>query len=264
MNIKEIHCKTALSKSALPGYDYALNPYRGCSHACVYCYAPAVLRERREWGSFVDVKVNMPLVLSKELRKKKRGVVGISTVTDGYQQIEKKYEATRRCLEQLLRFDFPISIQTKSSLVLRDLDLIQQFSQRDIGITITTIDEEARKKYEPSSSPVEERLSALEEIAKEGIETWVFIGPVMPYITDKNEELATLIKELARANVGKIMIDKLRMKPGLEEKISSFLSEYYPELMPKYKRLDEGYFQGVKSKIVRLCKEQEVKYECCF
>ena len=92
MKIREVKCKSALSSSSLPGLDYSLNPYRGCQHNCAYCYVPNVLRiQRKEWGSFVEVKTNIPVVLSKELKKKKPGVVGLSTVTDPYQPIEKKY-----------------------------------------------------------------------------------------------------------------------------------------------------------------------------
>ncbi len=221
------------------------------------CYAPAVLRERREWGSFVDVKINMPLVLARELRKKKRGVVGISTVTDAYQPIERKYELTRRCLEQLLKKDFPVCIQTKSALVLRDLDLIERFSQKEVGFTITTVADEDRKKYEPYSSPTEERLAALAELAARGIKTWAFIGPIMPFITGKN--LACLIEELSKAKVGYILVDKLRMKPGLWEKIKKFYSAQYPDLASKYSGINEEYFEGVKNNIIDLCRKRRIK-----
>jgi DNA repair photolyase len=101
-----------------------MNPYRGCAHGCRYCYAPNIMRiPRREWGRFVEVKRNIPKILSDELKKKKKGVVGISTTTDPYQPVEKKYKLTRFCLEQLLKHDFPVSVLTKSRLVSRDLDI---------------------------------------------------------------------------------------------------------------------------------------------
>jgi len=264
VKISEMTCKTALSPSRLPGLDYTLNPYRGCTHACVYCYAPVVLREEREWGRFADVKINMPGVLSNELRKKKKGVVGISTVTDAYQQIEKKYEITKRCLEELLKHDFPICLQTKSSLVLRDLDIIQKFSKKEVGFTITTLKEEARKKYEPFSSSTEEKLSALEQIVSKGIKTWVFLGPIMPYITDSNDELEILIKKLSKIKVESIMADKLRIKPGIWGKVMKFISKDYPELVSKYENLDESYFNNVKYKLIKLCKEHELKCDPLF
>ncbi|MFQ5887175.1 MAG: radical SAM protein, partial [Candidatus Hydrothermarchaeales archaeon] len=214
MKITTATCKTALSPSRLLGYDYALNPYRGCQHACAYCYAPYVLREDREWGSFADVKLNIPTVLAKELRKKPKGVVGISTVTDPYQPIEKRYELTRRCLRELLKRDFPICIQTKSSLVLRDIDLLERFSQKEVGFTLTTINDDLRKRYEPNASSVEERLKAIEVLANRGIKTWVFLGPIMPYITTKDNDLEALISALKRAKADYIIVDRLNIKRG--------------------------------------------------
>ena len=142
MKIRQISCKTALSPSKLPGIDYSLNPYRGCEHRCAYCYAPNVLKINREkWGDFVDVKVNIPHILSKELKMRKPGVVGISTVTDPYQSVEKKFKITRYCLEQLLKHDFPINIQTKSSMVIRDIDLISKFSNAEVMVSIATLND---------------------------------------------------------------------------------------------------------------------------
>ena len=165
MKITEVNCKTALSKSMLPGLDYSLNPYRGCEHGCAYCYVPNVLRiERNSWGSFVEVKTNIPNVLSKELKNKKPGVVGISTVTDPYQPIENKYKLTRYCLEQLLIHDFPISFLTKSKLILRDIDLISKFSNAEVMFSIATINDSERKILEPYASSIQDRLKAMKEI----------------------------------------------------------------------------------------------------
>ena len=209
--IKEIIAKTALSPSKLPGLDYALNPYRGCEHACVYCYAPSVIHwDKGKWGELVEVKVNLPRILSKELRVKKKGVVGLGTVTDPYQPAEKKYEITRRCLELLLMHDFPVCIQTKSSLVLRDIDLLKKFSNIEVGVTLTALDESVREKLEPGASSVEERLRALGELSKNGINTWVFLGPVMPYITD----VGALIDAIAKVKPKYVLVDKLRLKKG--------------------------------------------------
>jgi DNA repair photolyase len=270
IKIREIKCKSALSTSLLPDFDYALNPYRGCEHACIYCYAPSVLRCNEKWGTFVEPKINIARVLSLELKDKLRrtGRVGISTVTDPYQPLEKKYELTRNCLELLLKYDYPISIQTKSNLVLRDLDLIKQFSKKDIGFTITTIEDEARKKYEPGASSVEERLLALKEIAESGISCWVFIGPIMPYISDRDRELEALLKAIAAAGASCIIIDKLRIKHGLWGKIEEFLASYDAALIPRYKEIlfkhSNSYFFDVQRKIRQLSKQLGLKCESCF
>ena len=258
--IKETLVKTALSPSKLPGLDYALNPYRGCEHACVYCYAPSVIHwDKGKWGDLVEAKVNLPRILSKELRVKKKGVVGLGTVTDQYQPAEKKYELTRRCLELLLLHDFPVCIQTKSSLVLRDIDLLKTFSNLEVGITLTTHDESVRQKLEPGASSVEERLQALFALSKNGINTWVFMGPIMPYITD----VGGLIGAISMAKPGYVLVDKLRMKEGVRDSVSVFIKEFYPHLSEKYEKIfsgEENYFVKILEDIKKSCENKALKY----
>ena len=214
MKITEIKCKSALSKSSLPGLDYSLNPYRGCQHNCCYCYVPNVLRIKREdWGSFVNVKTNIPIVLSKELRKKKPGIVALSTVTDPYQQVEKKYKLTRYCLEQLLRHNFPVHIQTKSNLVTRDIDLITKFSDVEVMFSIGTLNDSERKLLEPYSMPIQNRLDAMKEISDTGIKTSVFFGPIYPTI--KREKIPEIINIFIENGAKEIMVDTFNLKPGV-------------------------------------------------
>jgi DNA repair photolyase len=218
MKITEIKCKTALSKSSLPGLDYSLNPYRGCQHGCVYCYVPNILRiQRKDWGDFVNVKTNIPIILSNELKHKKRGVVGISTVTDPYQPIEKKYKLTRFCLEQLLIHDFPVCIQTKSHLVLRDVDLISKFSDIEVMFSIGTLNDSERKILEPGSSSIQERLDTMKQLKDLGIKTSVFFGPVYPSL--KIHDIEKIVDIFKAAGSSEIMIDTLNLKPGIKENI---------------------------------------------
>ncbi len=259
--IKEITVKTALSPSKLPGLDYALNPYRGCAHACVYCYAPSVIHwDKGKWGEFVEVKVNLPRLLSKELRLKKKGVVGFGTVTDPYQPAEKKYEITRRCLEMLLMHDFPVCIQTKSSLVLRDVDLLKKFSNIEVGITLTTLDDKVREKMERGASSVEERLRALEELEKNGIRTWVFLGPVIPHIT----EVEALVEAIAEVKPKYVLVDRLRLKEGVCERVREFIAGYKPELLADYEGIflkGEDYYSEVFERVMGRCREKGVRCE---
>ncbi len=250
--IQEIKVKTALSPSRLLGLDYALNPYRGCEHACIYCYAPSVIhwdKEKGKWGNVVEAKVNLPRILSKDLRTKKKGIVGIGTVTDPYQPAEKKCEITRRCLELLLMHDFPVCIQTKSSLVLRDIDLLKRFSNIDVGITLTTLDDSVRQKLEPGASSVEERLHTLSLLSKNNINTWVFLGPVMPYITD----VEALIDAVAVVKPKYVLVDRLRLKNGVWDNVKQFIVEFNPQLLEEYERIfKEGgdYYSEVFEGIV--------------
>ncbi len=257
MKIREVKCKTALSKSNLPGLDYSLNPYRGCQHACVYCYVPNVLRiERKSWGSFVDVKTNIPNVLSKELRTKKPGAAGISTVTDPYQPIEKKYKLTRFCLEQLLRYSSPVHIQTKSDLIIRDIDIISKFSNIEVMFSIGTLNDSEIKQMEPYTSSVQRRLDAMKEISDIGIKTSVFFGPIYPSV--KTIDISTIIDNFIQFGAKEIMIDKLNLKPGIKDNII--------EVFPPYKKLIENvtYHEKLFDEIMNVCKEKRVKAVLAF
>ncbi len=181
MKIREIKPKSILSKSQV--YDYALNPYIGCQHACVYCYAKFMKRftgHRERWGEFVDVKINAPQLLANEVKKKGVGRVWISGVCDPYQPLERKYLITRRCLDILVESSWPFTIQTKSALVLRDIEILKRSRDAEVGFTITTADEEMRRIFEPSAPPLRERIEALSKLRAEEIRTFAMIAPILP------------------------------------------------------------------------------------
>jgi DNA repair photolyase len=259
MKVNEIKCKTALSKSNLPGLDYSLNPYRGCNHNCAYCYVPNVLRiKRKEWGTFVNVKTNIPIVLSKELKNKKRGIVGISTVTDPYQPIERKYRLTRYCLEQLLIHDFPICIQTKSDLILRDIDIIKKFSDSEVMVSIGTLNDSERKILEPNCSSIKSRLNVLKIFSNSGIKTSVFFGPIYPTI--RIDEIPSIINNLIITGISEIMIDKINIKPGIIDNLKSILKDH-PELYQSFIRNinDPSYYQNIRKEIKKQSNKVKIR-----
>lgn len=179
----EIIIKSILSKSGIPGADYCINPYIGCFHGCRYCYASFMKKytgHTEPWGSFVDAKINAPEILRRQLKRAAKGNIIISSVTDPYQPVEGKYKLTRRCLEELLPYQFPVDILTKSPLVLRDIDILKKFKKLEIGITITTDNERIRKVFEPKTPPLEARINTVKRLHEEGIKTYAFIGPVLP------------------------------------------------------------------------------------
>lgn len=181
MILKEIEVKTILSKSDI--YDYALNPYRGCLHSCLYCYAKFMKRftgHRERWGEFVDVKINAVELLSREVKRRKKGTVWVSGVCDPYQNVEKKYRITRGCIEVLVANGWPVTVQTKSPLVLRDLDILKQSADVEVGFTITTADDKVRRIFEPAAPPIERRVDALGILHGEGIRTFVMVAPMLP------------------------------------------------------------------------------------
>jgi len=218
MKVREVSCRSALSPSTLPGLRYALNPYRGCAIGCLYCYAPAVIHEERPWGRFVDVKRNAPAALARELKRAEPGVVGIGTVTDGYQPLEARYHVTRYCLDVLLRAQFPVSIQTKSSLVLRDLERIRRFEDAEVGVTVTTMDDAARRRFEPFSSPTPRRLETLRALNGAGVRTWAFVGPILPETTERT--LESLLEGIRDSGTRRVLYDRLRFRPGVWERIA--------------------------------------------
>ena len=262
MKVREVTCTTALSETSLPGLDYALNPYRGCSIGCVYCYSPSVLREERPWGRFVDVKRNIPAVLARELKRKARGVVGIGTVTDGYQPLEARYHLTRYCLEQLARFDFPVSVQTKSSLILRDVDLLRRFRDAEVGVTITTMDEDHRRRFEPFGSPSERRVDALRRLNEAGIRTWAFVGPILPSTTDAT--LETLLRAIAGAGTRHVLFDRLRFRPGVLERMVPVAAEARLEEPLRASHEDAAYFDPVEERLRALGAGLGLRMEAAF
>ncbi len=203
--VKEIFTKSGLTPSRIEGIDFAVNPYRGCAHGCRYCYAEFMRRfshHLEPWGSFVDVKLNIATILARELDRlngamrktslfeskdiedsnirERNRIVSLSTVTDPYQPLEQKYQLTRRCLEILLKHQMPTSILTKSPLVCRDIDIIRQFKNIEVGLTITTDRDDIRRIFEPGAPAIEARIETLKKLHSAGIRTYAFIGPMLP------------------------------------------------------------------------------------
>lgn len=267
MKTKEVRCKSLLNPSKLA--VYCINPYVGCGHGCTYCYANPITgrfsRHSEPWGEFVDIKVNAPEVLRKEVSSRSKGQVFISSLTDPYQPLEKECRLTRKLLEILLEKQFPVCIQTKSSLVTRDIDLLKKFNEKEVGMTITTLDESVRKNFEPFSSPVKERLDALKLLHENGISTYIFVGPILPYLTDKDlDEIVRIASEL---KVDYIWFDKLNLKPGVWGNMQKILEKSYPELLPLWKEIffsKSDYYGKLKDRILQLCRKYNIQCRLCY
>jgi DNA repair photolyase len=186
MDIDEIQTKSALVKSRIPGVDYVINPYIVCGHICRYCYAVFMRKYSRQhknaaWGSFVEVKANIVDVLRAELATKRRvGSAMLSSVCDPYQPIERRYKLTRGCLEAMREFGWQIEILTRSPLVTRDIDILKSSLGSSVGLSIPTDDDKVRNILEPNSPPIGSRIVTLQKLREAGIETWAFIGPILP------------------------------------------------------------------------------------
>jgi len=267
--VKEVYCKSVLSRSRIYGVDYSINPYLGCMHGCVYCYARFMVKElpeKLEWGSFVYPKVNAPTVLSRELKKSKPGVVLLSSVTDPYQLIESRYMVTRRILAVLLKANYPLVVLTKSDLVLRDLDLIKRFDEVDVGLTLTSLDEEVRRVFEPNAPSVIRRINALKVLVKNNVRTYAFLGPLIPLISERTIE--KLIEKLAQINVDYIIADKLNIKSENWRTIVSAIRKYYPNIAGRIENIIfkdyVNYYEVLRSKIRSLARKFNLEVEFCY
>jgi DNA repair photolyase len=219
--IKEVRAKSILSRSGI--YPWVINPYTGCQHGCSYCYARFMKRvtgHREPWGEFVDVKVNAPELLRKEIAKKKRAKVWMSGVCDPYQPLEEKYRLTRQCLEILAENGWPVVIQTRSPLVLRDMDIIRNARDFEVGLTVTTADNEIRKLFEPDTPPIEDRIAALDTLHRAGIRTYAMIAPVLPGAEGLAALLSGKVDYVIIDRMNYHYADRIYRMYGLEESLS--------------------------------------------
>jgi DNA repair photolyase len=193
---------------------------------------------REAWGQFVDVKINAPDLLRREITKKKPGKVWISGVCDPYQPLEAKYKLTRQCLEILAQNNWPAVVQTRSPLVLRDIDILKEGKDFEVGLSITTADDNTMKLFEPDAPALKERVRALEKLHKAGIRTYVMIAPMLPGAEDLPEILA--------GKVDYVMVDQMNYnyanwvyrKYGLENKMTDdFFYQTRRKLSSKFKEL---------------------------
>ena len=210
-----IECKRAISPSKLPGIDYALNPYGGCSHGCLYCYAPELTHA--DWGKWniVKVKTNIVERMGKEIRNV-HGVVGVGTVTDPYQPAELRFELTRTCMRILKDKGMRVHVHTKSDIILRDLDILAGM-EGDFAVTITSLDPEVSKIIEPGAPIPEKRLNTLKELTEAGLDTYALVGPVLDILDGKEKEF---VDAIVSTGTKRMYLDKLNERPLLAERMN--------------------------------------------
>jgi len=264
MKIKEKKIKSVITKSNLPDADFVLNPYIGCQHACIYCYADFMKRftghKGEDWGSFVDVKINAPDTINPKSIKKD-SLILIGSVTDPYQPLEAKYKITRGCLEKLLEFQPRLEILTKSPLVLRDLDLLKQFKNLRVGISVGILDENISRKLEPCASSPRRRLETLKKLHEEGIRTYLFISPIFPEITN----FEGLI-EISRDYVDGVLFENLNIRANNRKRIFEFLQQKKPDLISLYEQIqkDPSYWNNLETKISKYCEQSDIPHKIYF
>jgi DNA repair photolyase len=266
MRTKEVEAKSILTESKLPDADYVINPYTGCIFGCAYCYASFMGRFVGEgieaWGDYVYVKVNAVELVRAELGKlsaaNRSKSILLSSVTDPYQGAERKYRLTRGILEALAEASYPgpVSILTKSPLVLRDIDVLRRIQHSEVGITITTTDDRLSRWLEVRAPLASRRLEALRTLHDAGIETYAFVGPLLPHFAERADLLDELLSQIADVGVSSVYVEHMnlkryirdRMGPRLEEESASVQQAYEEARTDRHRQRLNELLEGLISK----------------
>jgi DNA repair photolyase len=240
-------CRSALNSVRGMPFKWSLNPYMGCVHRCTFCYVRH-FEQRADrpsddrYGRSIRVKTNVAEVLRRELGRPswQRETVSIGAATDPYQPAEGRFELTRACLSELARARTPFSIITRGPLVVRDIDVLQEASERaEVGVyfSIPTLDERVWRTTEPGTAPPRSRLEAVRRLSAAGIDVGVGMAPILPGLSDRPEQLEEVVREARAAGARSIWANVLYLRPGTREHFLEALAEDWPEEVARYEQL---------------------------
>jgi DNA repair photolyase len=265
---QEVHVRSALARSQGMPFKWALNPYRGCTHACEYCYARKYQRHLEldaddDFSTLILVKRNLPDVLRRELARASwaRELVAVGTATDPYQPIEGFYRITRRCLEILADLATPFSIVTKGPMVVRDIDVLVRASRGagcSVYVSVPSVLDEAWQPLEPGTAPPAQRLRAVRQLADAGIDAAVLMMPLVPGFSTSRASIGRTLAAIADAGVRFAGSGVARFDPGAREHFFAFLRRNHPDLVEGYERLyarvhaPAAYAAAVKKTVTEL------------
>ncbi len=287
--VKEIFAKTILNRHKKRDSwfldDYSLNPYQLCEFNCIYCYIRGS-KYGENMKNGLAVKINAPMLLKKELSKRARnkeyGFIALSSASEPWMYMEEKYRITRKCLEIIANYKFPVHCLTKSPLILRDVDILKKIDENAIlpedlrdkignGVLITfsfsTLDESIRKIFEPNAPRIKERLSAIKELKKLGFKVGIAFVPLLPFISDSEEEIEEMVKIAKNLSVDYVFFGDLTLYGVGKEIYFKVLEKHFPKLVEKYKELYRDNFsvnREYKNKLYRItehmCKKYNIKW----
>lgn len=263
MKIARVSVKNYVATSKIPGAGYVINPYVGCPHRCLYCYAQFMCKfsgHTEPWGQFLDVKqCSVPLKPSQLFGQH----VLLSSVTDAYNPFEQTYQVTRNILQQLVKCRTYVSVLTKSALVTRDIDLFKQLPGCEIGFSFSTTDEKLRLQLEPGAAGIAERLEALKTVHEAGLPTAVMAAPLLPGISDFKA-----IVDACAPYTKIFRFDSLNMRSTFRKQVLDFVDIHYPHLLPLYDALyhceEQDYWQQLNTEICTYCKKLGLEAEVFF
>jgi DNA repair photolyase len=249
-----IECIESEAKSIInhvPGnsvpFDWTINPYRGCTHACTYCFARPThefleMNAGRDFETKIVVKVNAPEVLRRQLAAKRWNGehIAMGTGTDPYQRVEGRYRLMRGIIEALIDYRNPFSILTKGTLILRDLDLLllaSEVTSVSAAFSIGTMDVGVWRETEPGTPSPKARMEAVRTLNEAGIPTAVLMAPILPGISDAPEQLREVVEAALDAGASSVSPILLHLRPGVREQFMPWLEEHHPDLVPRYERM---------------------------
>lgn len=266
--IRTRRCRSALNRTGIPGADYCVNPYLGCIHNCLYCYASFILRYSgisEPWGTFVEAKINLPDVLKRQAGKP--GKVLLGTVCDPYQPAEAEFQLSRRVLSILGERGYSVKVMTKSDLVLRDIDLLSKFSSFSVELTITTLDNQVARAFEPRAPAPELRLQALRALIRSGVETIVFIGPLLPGISDSRNQIRELLLAVKYAGCRRVLFDRLNYLASKIGRLRPVVEAEFPETASAWNQAlsnPAGYSAALRDRILLALADSGLEGEIIF
>jgi DNA repair photolyase len=268
---QEVTCRSALNRVSGMPFEWTLNPYRGCTHGCHYCYARRYhaqfeLGSDDEFASIIFVKTNVVDVLRRELRKPSWGgqLVALGTATDCYQPIEGHYKLTRQALQAFCDFGNPASVVTKGPMIVRDKDILADLSRRaecTVCISVPCVDEDVWRALEPGTAHPLQRLRAVRALVDAGIRTGVLMNPIVPGISSKPALIERTVKAIAEHGAQFIGCNVMYLQDGTKDHFMRWLAQEYPHLVDGYAKLyaskypPRAYREEVK-KIVGSMKEK--------
>jgi len=262
LKINIIEAKSIFIKSGLPGSDWVINPYNGCLFGCMYCYAAQIARWKHpdeEWGTYLDVKINAPDLLKKELinlekrlKTKNFGSIFFSSVTDPYVGMEAKYHLTKKCLEVLADFGYKgtIAIQTKSPLVINDIDILKKLKKVSVGFTVTTLDDKVARFIEVNAPSVSSRIKALRKLHSKGISTYAFIGPLLPHFVNNEKRINELLDKLQEVGVKEVWFEHINLSPKIKARLYNYLKKESPELIKDFDNANNEEYRDNLEKVI--------------
>jgi len=249
---QEVHCRSALNRVKGMPFEWTLNPYRGCTHGCHYCYARRYqtqfeLGSDDEFASIIFVKVNFVEVLRRELRRPSwtKEHIAFGTATDCYQPIEGHYKLTRRSLEALCEFANPVGVITKGPMVVRDADVLRDIGRRadcTVCVSVPTVDEDAWRALEPGTAHPLQRLRAVRELVDAGIRAGVLMNPIVPGISSKPAIIERTVKAIADHGAQFVGCNVLFLEGGTRDHFMKFLGQEFPHLIDGYQQLYAGKY----------------------